>query len=201
MPQPLFWRLIVASIVRQLLRCRLSLTICAAAMALSACGGGSGWPPPAQANTPAPAITSAPQSVALDAGGSTTLSVTATGSAPLSYQWRKDGQTISSAKAPSLTISNAGIDQAGSYTVVVSNAAGSVTSSPAEVSVTTSLLVDDVHGYRRIGHLRLAEINEQLAAQSELTITHDSGPAIDGASSRYCISCRRPSSMRTPKRR
>lgn len=64
-----------------------------------------------------------------------TFSVTAAGSATLKYQWRKDNVNITNATAASLKLVNMAASQAGTYTVVVSNAVGSVTSDPATLQV------------------------------------------------------------------
>ena len=69
------------------------------------------------------------------AGASASFSVVAGGSAPLSYQWRKDGASIAGATAATLALSNVQTAHAGSYTVGVSNSAGAVTSSVAVLTV------------------------------------------------------------------
>ncbi|MBI4664382.1 MAG: immunoglobulin domain-containing protein [Verrucomicrobia bacterium] len=84
----------------------------------------------------APTISSQPQNLTATAGTSVTFTVAANGSAPLSYQWRKNGASISGATAPSLTLSNVQSSDAGTYVVAVSNSAGSVTSAPATLTVT-----------------------------------------------------------------
>jgi len=84
-------------------------------------GGGSGV---------APSITTQPQSVTITQGLTTTLSVVAAGDAPLAYQWRFGGTNIAGATSPTYVAS-----QPGSYTVVVTNATGSVTSNAAVVTV------------------------------------------------------------------
>jgi hypothetical protein len=63
------------------------------------------------------------------------FSVAATGSQPLMYQWRLNGQNLPGATAPSLAILNAQVLNGGSYSVVVANAAGAVTSEPAGLFV------------------------------------------------------------------
>jgi uncharacterized delta-60 repeat protein len=87
----------------------------------------------------APVIVQAPQSQAVLAGASATFAVTASGTGTLSYQWRKDGNIISGANSATLTLNNVQMADAGAYTVVVSNATGSVTSSPATLTVSTGL--------------------------------------------------------------
>lgn len=83
----------------------------------------------------APSITVPPQSSGVASGGSVTLSVTASGTAPLSYQWSSSSGAIAGATQSSYTINNASASDAGAYTVVVSNTLGSVTSNPATVSL------------------------------------------------------------------
>jgi len=82
-----------------------------------------------------PGIAAQPQNQTISAGATATFSVTATGTAPLSYQWRKDGSAISAATASLYTLPNAQVPDAGSYSVVVSNPAGSVTSANAVLTV------------------------------------------------------------------
>jgi alpha-tubulin suppressor-like RCC1 family protein len=69
------------------------------------------------------------------AGGSTTFSFTLDGFGPFSYQWQHFGTNVSGATNVSLTLTNLQFDQAGLYSVVVSNVAGSVTSSNAQLTV------------------------------------------------------------------
>ncbi|MBI3885551.1 MAG: immunoglobulin domain-containing protein [Opitutae bacterium] len=83
----------------------------------------------------APVITAPPAGTFAAVGGRITLSVTASGTAPLSYQWRKDGTVIANAKAATLALTNLATTAAGSYDVVVSNHIGSVTSNAAVLIV------------------------------------------------------------------
>ena len=64
-----------------------------------------------------------------------TFDVTVTGAPPITYQWRRNGAPLPGATESSLTLSNADTSLSGSYTVVVSNVFGSVTSSPAQLTV------------------------------------------------------------------
>jgi hypothetical protein len=81
------------------------------------------------------AISLQPSSSTVTAGQTATFSVTATGTAPLSYQWRKDGAAISGATSSTLTLASVSAANAGTYTVVVTNSAGSVTSTGAVLVV------------------------------------------------------------------
>src|ERR1035441_4225277 len=80
-------------------------------------------------------IATQPQSQAVVVGQSATFSVAASGTAPFSYQWRFNGTASPGATSPALTLSNVQSNQAGSYLVVVTNAAGSVTSAVAALTV------------------------------------------------------------------
>jgi hypothetical protein len=88
---------------------------------------------PAQAT--APAITAQPQSQTAIPGWDVSFSVTATGTAPLSYQWKFNGNDIAGATSSTLTLPNTQPANAGTYIVVVSNSAGSVTSTGATLSM------------------------------------------------------------------
>ncbi|MDO8469716.1 MAG: immunoglobulin domain-containing protein [bacterium] len=82
----------------------------------------------------APTITVHPQPQIVSASQTAAFSVIATGTAPLSYQWKKDGVTVGT-NSNTLSITNAQATDAGSYTVTVSNAAGSITSNAATLTV------------------------------------------------------------------
>lgn len=68
-------------------------------------------------------------------GGATTFSVNARGSTPLGYQWRFNGTDITGATNVALTLTSLRYDQAGFYTVAVSNAFAVVVSAKAQLSV------------------------------------------------------------------
>lgn len=84
----------------------------------------------------APAITTQPQAITVNAGQTATFSVAATGTAPLTYQWKRGGTAISGATAATYTTPvTTAADANAIYTVVVSNAAGSRTSANAVLGV------------------------------------------------------------------
>jgi uncharacterized delta-60 repeat protein len=82
----------------------------------------------------APQITAQPQNQVATLGGSANFSVTATGTG-LSYQWKFNGTALANQTAATLSLANVTQAQGGSYSVVVSNSAGSVTSSAATLTV------------------------------------------------------------------
>src|ERR1019366_7679769 len=79
--------------------------------------------------------TTQPASQTVLAGSTATFSVTAAGTAPLSYQWRFGGANIAGATGTSLTVSNVQSAQAGNYAVQVTNAYGATISSNALLTV------------------------------------------------------------------
>jgi len=91
------------------------------------------------ATATAPTITTQPVSQTVAAGANVTFTVGASGTAPLSYQWRLNGANISGATSSSLTLTAVTSANAGSYTAVVSNSAGSATSAAATLTVTSTV--------------------------------------------------------------
>jgi hypothetical protein len=81
-----------------------------------------------------PAITVQPVGGSELVGSAFTFSVTATGTA-LTYQWQQNDAAILFANSTSLTLNNLGLTNAGDYTVIITNLAGSVTSSVAALNV------------------------------------------------------------------
>jgi hypothetical protein len=84
---------------------------------------------------PAPLILSQPQSATVTLGTNTAFSVSAAGSGPLSYQWRKDGSPVPSASGGALILTNVNFSDAGAYSVVITSSSGSSTSAPASLTV------------------------------------------------------------------
>lgn len=85
----------------------------------------------------APQITVHPASRTVAVGQSVTFTVSASGSAPLSYQWQRNGSNISGATSSSYSIASAATaDNGAQFRVVVSNSFGSDTSDNATLTVT-----------------------------------------------------------------
>jgi parallel beta-helix repeat protein len=116
------------------------------AIGVSACGGagaGGGNPPPPSAT--APALVQQPASASVVDGGSATFSVTATGTAPLTYQWQRNGRDIAGATLPTLAVDHLALTDTGTqYRVLVTNSAGSVTSTSAVLTVTAAPITIDL---------------------------------------------------------
>jgi hypothetical protein len=83
-----------------------------------------------------PTIVTQPQSQSVPEGSDVTFSVTATGTQPLRYRWRRNGVTLPGATNSSLTLFSVTSSNAGNYSVIVTNIAGSAISSNAVLTVT-----------------------------------------------------------------
>lgn len=84
----------------------------------------------------APSITMQPVNAVIPLGGNTGFSIAVSGTGPFIYQWYKNGVIIPPSTGPSIFINGATVADVGTYTCVVTNAAGSVTSNPAALAVT-----------------------------------------------------------------
>jgi uncharacterized protein (TIGR02145 family) len=82
----------------------------------------------------APVITTQPKDSTVIKGNPVSFSVVATGNPAPSYQWKKDGNNVGT-NSNLYSISSVAVADAGTYTVVVSNTAGNVTSTPAQLYV------------------------------------------------------------------
>jgi hypothetical protein len=120
---------------------------------IAACSGGASGSPASQVEPAAvaPNITAQPQNTTVTIGQTASFTVTATGTAPLAYQWRSGGSEIAGATAASYTTAaTSAADSGEAFSVVVTNSAGSVTSgnailtvnaaSTSPLSITTSTL-------------------------------------------------------------
>lgn len=113
----------------------------ASALLIAGCGGGSD---PTENNAPAAdgaegsVILTQPASATVYTGDTATFSVTTTGAA-LGFQWQKNGVAIAGATSASFTTPSVTYADSGAqYTVIVSSAGGSVTSSPATLALKLS---------------------------------------------------------------
>lgn len=139
-----------------------------------------------------PTITTQPTSQTVSEGASVSFSVVASSTATLSYQWRKAGTSISGATSATYSISAAASSDAGSYDVVVTNSAGSVTSSAATLTVNATgsptITTQPTSQSVAVG----ASATFSVVATSSTTLSYQwrkDGTAISGATSAsYAIS-------------
>lgn len=81
----------------------------------------------------APSITTPPQSLTAFVGDNVSFSPTVSGTQPFFYAWQLDGTNIPNATNATLSLNSVTTSQAGSYTVIVTNQLGAVTSTPPAV--------------------------------------------------------------------
>src|SRR5258708_1234909 len=90
-------------------------------------------------------ITTQPASETVTAGQSATFTVTASGAAPLSYQWQKNHSDITGATSSSYTTpATTTADNNSTFDVVVTNSAGSVTSNTATLTVSAAAVAPSI---------------------------------------------------------
>jgi hypothetical protein len=135
-------------------------------LALSACGTSNSSPVPV-AVTP-PHIQTQPSNQTVTVGLSATFTVGATGTPPLNYQWQKGTAVIGGATSAKYnTPATTPADNGSQYSVVVSNAAGQVTSNAATLTVTATSSSTDVLTY----HNDIARTGQNLT-ETVLTTTN-----------------------------
>jgi hypothetical protein len=96
-----------------------------------------------------PTIVAQPESQTVTEGEDVTFAVVVSGTSPLNYQWRKGGNALSGATGSTLTLDNVQLSDAGSYSVVVSNAYGVATSDAATLTVNAAPPIADHHDLSR----------------------------------------------------
>jgi hypothetical protein len=134
---------------------------------LLGCGGGGGAGG-GGAGAIAPSISAQPTDQRVVVGAAATFSVSANGSAPLAYQWQKGTASIMGATGSSYTTPPTALTDDGStFQVVVSNSAGSVTSSSVKLAVAAGTTMTggvDVTTYKN-------DLNRSGQNLSESTLT------------------------------
>ena len=114
------------------------IALAAICLVLAACGSRTDTPPTlgAVSQSVAPTITQQPASVSVTAGQAAVFSAAASGTAPLAYQWRRNGVDIAGANATTYTTGAAALADSGAvFQLVFTNGAGSATSNAAALSV------------------------------------------------------------------
>lgn len=106
----------------------IGLAVLCIVLPLAGCGGGNSNSDVGSA----PAITAQPANITVAELQLASFSVTATGTAPLSYQWQRNGTPVVGATSATLTMTSAlAADHGARFSAVVTNSAGSVTSAEA----------------------------------------------------------------------
>ncbi|MGB2779076.1 MAG: choice-of-anchor D domain-containing protein, partial [Candidatus Acidiferrum sp.] len=111
----------------------------------------------------APTITTQPVNETVTAGQTATFTVVAAGTAPLTYQWQKNGANIAGATASSYTTpATATTDSGSTFDVVVTNTAGTITSTAATLTVNAAAVVPTI---------TTQPVNETVTAGQTATFT------------------------------
>ena len=127
---------------------RARIWIALAASLLGGCGGSSGPGAPVVPVSVAPTIQMQPLAQTVPAGQSATFAVVASGTPPLSYQWRRNGQDVTGATASTYrTPPVAAGDDGAMFAVNVTNAVASTASSTVLLHVTAAVALADVLTY------------------------------------------------------
>jgi uncharacterized delta-60 repeat protein len=128
-----------------------------------------------------PFITGQPSNQSRNAGQSVSFSVTAGGTAPLQYQWRKEGITLENATNATLTLTNLQGADAANYDVIVANAFNTVTSAVATLTVADPFITS--HPASQSAALGSSLVLTASAAGTPPLIWqwHKDGLALDGA--------------------
>lgn len=137
-----------------------------------------------------PIITFHPQSRTVCLGQTISFSVEATGSEPLSYQWKKNGSPISepTANSSTLMLDSIQTSDAGNYTVEVTNACGTVTSSKAILTVNSFPRIIDSSSNLFVCLGRTASFSVKAIGTEPLFYQwKKNGLAIDGANSNIFV--------------
>ena len=136
-----------------------------------------------------PSISSQPANQTGVVGGSASFSVTASGSSPLVYQWRKGGSDLSGKTNSTLSLTGLISGDAGSYDVVITNSAGSITSSVATLTVNTPPSISVQPQNVTVAVSQTANFSVTAAGTATLYYYWKKGTAVvsSGATSTYSI--------------
>ncbi|HVB36152.1 MAG TPA: immunoglobulin domain-containing protein [Candidatus Acidoferrales bacterium] len=111
----------------------------------------------------APSITAQPANQKVSVGQPATFTVAATGTAPLSYQWQENGASIGGATSATYTIAAVTAAQnAHTFQVTIANAAGSITSNPAALTVVSPGAIAKVLTYHNDNARTGQNLNETI---------------------------------------
>ena len=131
----------------------------------------------------APSIATQPTSKTVTAGQPATFSVTATGTAPLAYQWKRNGGDINGANSASYTIpATTASDSGAQFAVTVSNSVSSATSSAATLTVGVPPTISTQPASQTVTVGQAAKFSVTAAGPGTLTYQwNKNGGAIGGA--------------------
>jgi pectate lyase len=102
-------------------------------------------------NPVAPVFISQPAWLVVLAGSAASFTASAAGTAPIGYQWNKNGIPIPGATSSTLILTNVQVADDGSYTLTATNSVGTATSNPAQLTVMTTPIPPVNSAYNLVG--------------------------------------------------
>lgn len=128
----------------------------------------------------APLVSAAPNSATTLLGGGTMFTVTASGVGPLWYQWYKDGAPVEGANRATFYLGAATTASAGTYTAVVGNEGGTVTSPPATLKVVSGSMLSNLSIRTRLTAPQALTLGAVIGNGSRNILIRAAGPALNG---------------------
>jgi hypothetical protein len=113
-------------------------------------------------------------------GQTVSLSIVASGAAPLSYQWRKDAVAIPGATSSTLTLVGVSASNSGIYSVIVANGKGSVTSSEARLTVESISLIGNVSIRTNLDSFQSLIMGLTISGSPKSVLVRAVGPGLRG---------------------
>ena len=136
-----------------------------------------------------------PANVTVNQGQSATLSVSVAGTEPFTYQWRRNGVAIEGATGASLALSAVQAAAAGSYTVTITNSAGSVTSAAGVLTAAVMASATTGNAARAMMLLRTSNMVRPPNQRSDV-LGEGGGARNNDCSATYDDACRAVSCRR-----
>jgi hypothetical protein len=118
-----------------------------------------------------PSVTTQPITQTLGSGSEAIFTVTASGTPPFTYQWKKDGEDLPGETGASLRLSNVEASNIGQYSVTIRNVAGEVTSQGASLSVLDLQMYPGLTIYGRVGARYKIEYVDNVDAPKWIELT------------------------------
>lgn len=127
---------------------------------------------------PAPSIVGQPTPQTVLLGNPASLSVAASGAGDVWYQWLRDGVAIEGANKSTLAVSAAAAGNRGTYTVVVGNAGGSVTSAPVALGVVSASALANLSVRTRLAAGQTLTLGAVVGGGMRRLLLRAAGPAL-----------------------
>ncbi|MBL9206452.1 MAG: N-acetylmuramoyl-L-alanine amidase [Opitutaceae bacterium] len=128
----------------------------------------------------APRLVTQPASRVVTAGSEATLVVSASGTAPLTYQWQRDGLAVPGATSATLTLPTVAAADAGRYRVVVTNPAGTATSLEAVLTVGPRAWLSNVSVRTTLAASQTVIVGFVISGGGKPLLVRAAGPSLAG---------------------